>query len=273
MPIVDSHCHVSPVWYGPAEDLLYQMDRHGVGQAVLIQIQHEFDNDYQYEIARRHPGRFAPVVVIDPTRPDAPDELARQASLGASGVRFQPTVRSAGDDPLLIWRTAARLGLPVSCVGTRETFAADDFAALVAALPDLTIVIEHLGGLKGSRPGEEDPSGDAARAIDERVLALSRFPNTRIKIPGLGEFCQRALPVTHPFPFVTPLPDYLTRVHRAFGPRRMMWGSDFPPVSGREGYELALRLTRNEFEAMPGVNDEDREWIFGRTALSVFPVR
>lgn len=266
MPIVDSHCHVSPVWYGPADDLLYQMDRHGVEHAVLIQIQQEFNNDYQYAIARQHPGRFAPVAVIDTTHLDAPQELERQAALGASGVRFQPTVRSAGDDPLLIWRTAARLGLPVSCVGPSSAFASDEFAALVEALPDLTIVIEHLGA---SGP---DPD-DAARALRQKVFGLARFPNTRIKIPGLGEFCQRALPVTQPFPFVTPLPDYFAQVLRAFGPRRMMWGSDFPPVSTREGYSLALRLVQEEFRAMPGVTDDDRDWIFGRTALSVFSLR
>lgn len=272
MPIVDSHCHVSPVWYGPVEDLLFQMGRNGVEQAILIQIQHQFDNSYQYECARRYPGRFAPVVVIDTARPDAVAELERQAALGASGVRFQPTVRSAGDDPLAIWRAAARLRLPVSCVGTSAAFAADDFAALVAALPELTIVIEHLGG---SGPATH-PGGfpdDDARATRERVFGLARFPNTRIKIPGLGEFARRALPVTQPFPFVAPIPDYLAQVYRAFGPRRMMWGSDFPPVAGREGYANALRLVRDEFAAMPGVTDEDRDWIFGRTALDVFAIR
>src|SRR5687767_9593388 len=152
MPIVDSHCHVSPVWYGQAEDLLFQMDRNGVDHAILIQIQHEFNNDYQYEVARQHPGRFAPVVVVDTMHPDAPRELERQLSLGAGGVRFQPTVRSAGDDPLLIWRTAARLGLPVSCVGGSDSFASDEFAALVEALPDLKIVIEHLGSVSSPDP-------------------------------------------------------------------------------------------------------------------------
>ncbi len=266
MPIVDSHCHVSPVWYEPVESLLFQMERNGVDHAILIQMQNQFDNDYQYECVRRYPGRFAPVVVIDSAHPDAPQELARQAALGASGVRFQPTVRSAGDDPLLLWRMAARLGLSISCIGTSALFASDDFAALIAALPELPIVIEHLGG---SSPDLDDES----RALRERAFALARFPNTYIKIPGLGEFVRRALPVTQPFPFVPPIPDYLAQVYRAFGARRMMWGSDYPPVAGREGYENALRLVQAEFAALAGVSDEDREWIFGRTALAVFPVR
>lgn len=266
MPIVDSHCHVSPVWYEPVESLLFQMERNGVDHAILIQMQNQFDNDYQYACIRRYPGRFAPVVVIDAAHPDAPQELARQAALGASGVRLQPTVRSAGEDPLLLWRMAARLGLAISCIGTSALFASDEFTALIAALPELPIVIEHLGGSGADLD-------DEARALRERAFALARFPNTYIKIPGLGEFVRRALPVTQPFPFVPPVPDYLAQVYHAFGARRMMWGSDYPPVAGREGYENALRLPQAEFAAMAGVSDEDREWIFGKTALSVFPVR
>ncbi len=38
MIIVDSHCHISPVWYEPVESLLFQMDRNDVAHAVLIQM-------------------------------------------------------------------------------------------------------------------------------------------------------------------------------------------------------------------------------------------
>ena len=49
----------------------------------------------------------------------------------------------------------------------------------------------------------------------------------------------------------------------AFGPRRMMWGSDFPPVSAREGYANALAFTMKHFADR---SEQDREWIFGATA-------
>ncbi|HKG26679.1 MAG TPA: hypothetical protein VKB09_13590, partial [Thermomicrobiales bacterium] len=90
MVIVDSHCHVSPSWYEPVESLLFQMDRHSVGHAVLIQIQGKFDNSYQFDCLRRCPGRFAPVVFVDAARPDAVEALARLAEEGASGVRLMP---------------------------------------------------------------------------------------------------------------------------------------------------------------------------------------
>ena len=41
---------------------------------------------------------------------------------------------------------ANELKLPVSCVGTAEKFGAPEFVDLIATLPELTIVLEHLGG-------------------------------------------------------------------------------------------------------------------------------
>ena len=264
MPIIDTHCHVSLAWYEPVEVLLAQMERNGVDGAVLIQIQGEFDNGYQTACAARYPDKFASVVVLDTAAPDAVATLEGLAAQGASGVRFNATTRSTGDDPLALWRAAERLGLPVSCAGSAETFSAPEFADLVAAVPNLPIVIEHLGSL--SRPDADDAEGVARR----KVFDLARYPNTLIKITGLGEFCKRAIPVTAPFPFVRPLPDYLAQVYAAFGPSRMMWGSDYPPVSGREGYTNALRLTMDELATIPGYSDADRDEIFGGTALRTF---
>lgn len=264
MMIADSHCHVSLSWYEPVETLLFQMERHGVSHAVLVQMQGQTDNDYQFECVRRYPGRFAPVVVLDTERPDAPDTLARLAERGASGVRLRATTRSPGDDPLAIWRAAGRLGLAVSCYGSGAEFAADDFAALVQSLPEAKFVIEHLGS--HSRPD----ATDTERAARQRVFALSRFPNCSIKVTGLGEFCQRAMPVTEPFPFVRPIPPYLSQVCEAFGPQRMMWGSDYPPVDAREGYGNALRGTMAQFADR---SEGDRALIFGDTARAVFPPR
>ena len=47
----------------------------------------------------------------------------------------------------------------------------------------------------------------------------------------------------------------------------MIWGSDWPRVILREGYRNALRFT---MEKMPYCSQEDLEWIFGKTALSIW---
>lgn len=46
-----------------------------------------------------------------------------------------------------------------------------------------------------------------------------------------------------------------------------MWGSDWSPVAGREGYGNALRPTIDEFAKYP---ERDRELIFGGNAERLF---
>ena len=140
-------------------------------------------------------------------------------------------------------------------------FASDEFARTIESVPKLSIVIEHLGGL--NRPAETD----AEEAVRRKVFGLARFPNTCIKIHGLGEFSRRAMPAKEPLPFVEPIPTTLQEAYEAFGPSRTMWGSDYPPVSGREGYANALSFTRDELRGKNGLDD-----VFGGTALRVFPL-
>jgi L-fuconolactonase len=263
MGFVDSHCHASLHWYEPIETLLYEMDRNEVDQAVLIQVMGQYDNTYQQECVQHYPDRLVSVVLVDPQQPDASATLERLAKAGACGVRLSPGTRSPGEDPLAIWRTAARLRLAVSSGGSSADFSSDAFADLLGALPDLQVVIEHLASVGRAAHDEAEFSAQLARAFD-----LARFPNTLIKVPGLGEFARRAMPVPGAeFPFVQPIPDYLEQAFTAFGPSRMMWGSDFPPVAAREGYRSALRLCLDQFADK---SESDRASIFGETARGVF---
>lgn len=255
MPVVDTHCHTGRYWYEPVETLLFQMERNGVDRAVLIQFRGNFDNEYELEAVRQHPDRLAAVVMVDVDRADAGDTLARWAESGAAGVRLYASDRSPGDDPLAIWRRAGQLGLPVSCLGSVEEFASADFRSLVQALPEVRIIIEHLAGVK---PEMDDD-------LFRQAMGLGAFPNTYIKLPGLGEVLPRPFPFREP-PFGA-LPEALRLAFDAFGSHRMMWWSDFPPSASREGYGNALRLPRERIDFF---SDEDREWAFGGTAMTVF---
>jgi L-fuconolactonase len=263
MLVVDTHCHVAPDWFEPVESLLDQMDRYGVQHAILIQDSSQPDNTYQMGCLRRYPGRFASVVVVDVTRPDAVQTLERLAGEGACGIRLRQTARSPGDDPLAIWRAADRLGIAVSCSGRASYYMTDEFAELVQAVPNLQIVIEHLGS--GNHPDTEPVD----LAVRRGVFKLARFPNLSMKIHGLGELVRRAVPVSPTHPFQQPIPPLLDLAFETFGPGRMMWGSDYPPVSAREGYGNSLRLTTDQFASK---SEADRAQIFGTTALRIFPV-
>jgi L-fuconolactonase len=159
---------------------------------------------------------------------------------------------------LAVWRKAAELGLLVSSLGGVDGFASAEFESVVAEFPDMPIIIEHLAGIKA---GAEAPYSEFKKA-----LALSRYPNTYIKVGGLGEISERPAALEPDFKF-DHTPPLIEMAYDAFGPRRMMWGSDYPPVSGREGYRNALEGVANH----PALkNPDDRDWVMGRTAQELF---
>ena len=50
------------------------------------------------------------------------------------------------------------------------------------------------------------------------------------------------------------------------GAETLLWGSDYPPVSGREGYRNALMGVK-EYPAFD--KSDEIEWVMGKTALKV----
>jgi L-fuconolactonase len=262
MGVVDSHCHVSPIWFEPVESLLFQMDRYGVERAVLIQMLGQYENQYQVACATAHPDRLRSVVGIDWTHPKALDQLRRAADLGVAGIRLRPGSRSPGSDPLAIWRVAEECRLGVSCVGTVESFNAPEFADVIAQVPMLPVVLEHFAGQ--ARPDETED----ARAARRKGLLLSRFPNVFLKVPGLGELMPRLTPPSDDGSLFRPGARVLIDAAvNAFGADRLMWGSDFPVVASREGYGNALSGCR---EACAHLPQQARKAIFGETAIRVF---
>jgi L-fuconolactonase len=265
MVVVDTHTHVLTNWFEPVETLLYHMDANQVDQAALIQDAPQTNNTYLFDCVRRYPGRFAPVVIVDVESSDGVAQLEQEAARGASGVRLRPTVRSAGADPLAVWRAAARLGLSISCSGRLPQFVDESFTEVLLAIGDTPLVIEHLGS--GQLANNDATSNELRRDAYSR---LARFPNIAIKFHGLGEFSHRALPPAEPFPFVRPILPALEIALESFGPARMMWGSDFPLVCAREGYRNALVLAREQFS--PLATNAVSE-LFGGTAARIFQVR
>jgi L-fuconolactonase len=261
MEIIDSHCHVSPVWFEPVDTLLHQMQQNEVAQAVLTQLLGQLDNGYQQECLARFPGRFASVVAVDPADPAAIDALRALASAGASGVRLRPESRSPGPDPYAIWRLCEACGLAVSCVGPAAGFLAPTFADLVAVVPRVSIVLEHLGGWAR-------PDCDASEATRAGIRELARFANLFLKVSPLGQMVKRAakLPAAgRSLPLESA--HFVLELLECFGPERLMWGSDFPVVCSREGYANALHWS---IELTSAAGAAAQAEMFGGTARRVF---
>ena len=263
MQVIDTHCHVSPVWFEPVETLLFHMDRHGVVHAVLTQLLGQPDNTYQMQCLTRYPGRFTSAVAVDVAAADAAQQLRALAAAGARGVRLRPDSRAAGADPYALWRTAAEAELTVSCVGPAAMFITPDFAALLTALPSLKVLAEHLGGW-----GRPDCDGTSATL--EAIKALARFPNVCLKVPPLGQLVKRGpqLPPGGRTLELAPARVALDML-KIYGAERLAWASDFPVVSSREGYANALNWTLELFaEVSPG----EREQVFAGTARRLFGI-
>ena len=265
MMIVDTHSHAGINWFEPVEMILYQMDQNDVSKTMLIQHAANYHNRYIIESTKRFPGRFGAVIWVDVEKPDAPETLERLSKEeGVVGVRLHPTDRSPGPDPLAIWRKATELGITVSCYARSAEHTSDpEFQKIIEELPNMTLVLEHLAG--AYRP-QSPESVTAPYEWYQSALTLARFPNTYIKFGGLGEFCIRPAKLEAQFQFEE-VPPLMDLAYDAFGPKRMMYGSDYPPVGRREGYRNSLQ---GVLELAIWKNQDEKDWAFGKAAVEAF---
>ncbi len=113
--------------------------------------------------------------------------------------------------------------------------------------PKLRIIIDHLGLDTSLRDGEID-------SPVESVLQLSEFGNVAVKASSLPSY------VSDDFPFSS-LHGTIEKVVDAFGPSRVLWGSDLSRL--RCSYEEAVQLFTS---SVTFLSQEDKEWIMGKAA-------
>ncbi len=232
--IVDAHAHVwsdgpyapvggvpEPSQAHPAEDLLGLMDTAGVDAAVLVQPRaHGYDHTYLSSVLAGGNGRLAGVCLVEPETPGAADTL--RALVGEHGYRG---VRLVGpvDDPAL-WAAAAELGVVVGLLVQPGELGA--VAPLAERHPDVRVVVDHLGLCPPDSPSVRD------------LVALAQLPNVWVKVSGLY-----ALSASGP-PYAD-LGSLVRACWWAFGPGRLLWGTDYPHVLGVGPYPApAETLTR-----------------------------
>lgn len=256
--IIDTHCHAGQNWFLPIESLEFEMNQAGVDGAVLIQHGGTYNNDYLFEEAAKRGGRFKVVVLIDPEDDDPLGTLEKLAEQGAAGIRIAPDGEfNALSDVTDIWKKAGELGLAVSSIGDDKRFASAGFKRTIDSCPETQIVIEHLAGVGITDPPYTDY---------ESALECARRPNTTIKVPGLGEITSRPPILLPEFRFEN-VPPLFEMAYEAFGANRMMWGSDYPPSAGREGYGNTLEGVRKH----PAfAKNDDVDWVLGKTAARVW---
>jgi L-fuconolactonase len=269
--IIDSHLHVwsddeSQYPYGEVsrpqtgsrasvELLNEHMAEAGVEKAVIVQpIHYLYDNRYVADCLARFPGRFAAVALVDPKAPSAPDQLEELVrGQGFGGMRLHlsrqqdPSALAAPDqDPL--WRRVEELDVCLIVLGRAAELPA--LEPIIDRFPNVKVVLDHLGG---PTVGEGNP-------LLGNVLRMARYPNVYVKVSNMNRMSEVPYPHkdTH---------DMVRRIYDAFGPERLMWGTDFPHVLTEGGYVNALKQVRDELDFL---NNKDKDWLFSKTVQKVW---
>jgi predicted TIM-barrel fold metal-dependent hydrolase len=240
------------------ERLIVEQDRAGIRKAALVQAStcYGHDNSYVADAVEAYPDRFTGVFSCDILAPDATETMANWMARGLTGLRLFTTGSTmpgqAGwlDDPRSFpaWRKAEEDGLPVCLQMTAEGI--PQLVNVLTRFPRLRVILDHL-----ARPVQEDgpPYSGASRLWD-----LARYPNVYLKITErnvVGARTGKATPET-----------FFGRLVSDFGASRIAWGSNFP-ASERSLPELVALAQ----DALRSLTETDREWIFSRTAQTLYP--
>ena len=130
-------------------------------------------------------------------------------------------------------------------------------ARLSDSHPDLKIVIAHLG--QPTPAAENDPG---LWQMWDRQIGLGLRPQIWFDTSALPH---RASPEPYPFPSIG---RWIKRAIDLVGPHKLMWGTDAPALLTAANYNQLLTLMQRHCEFLAPA---DRDLVFGKTALEVFP--
>ncbi len=226
----------------------------GIHQTIFVQTQHDLDeNRWALRLADEHPFIAGVVGWVDLASPACEDQLLEfKAHPKFVGVRH--IAQAEPDDDFIVRPDVVR-GLKV-LEKHRVPFDLLFFvkhlkhaAALARQLPDLPMVIDHL-----AKPRIKD------RGFDDwlpHLRAAAAFPNVFCKLSGMITEADWA----HWTP--ADLSPYIDAALDAFGPERLMFGSDWPvcELAGTYG-QVVDALTQHLRTLRP----DERDMILGGTA-------
>jgi L-fuconolactonase len=273
-PTVDSHLHVWDLsrggydWLGPQHGALYrsfppedaaaELAAAGVGSAVLVQADNSTaDTDYLLAVADRFPFVAGVVgwVALDDTA-TAAKQLDRYAGHALfRGIRHLVHIDPRDDFLALAEvRDSLRLlverNLPfdVPDAWPRHLAAVADLAD---AMPELTVVVDHLG---------KPPRGtDQLTAWSRAIRAVAARPNTIGKVSGLQMPGQ---------PFTAEaLRPILDVALDAFTPTRLAYGGDWPMTVPAGGYQPHWQVVAALLDEL---SETERDEVRHATATRVY---
>lgn len=281
MTIVDSHLHIWQLrrgdydWLTPAigpicrdfslADVAHDLSASRVGRVILVQAAATAAETDFLVAAAADDGRVAAVVGwTDFAAEDAVGQVMRRAGTPLI-VGLRPMIGDI-DDPE--WITQPHIG-PVLQAMSETGLVLDGHARrdLIAPLaqvarryPDLSIVLNHGGKPDIARLLAEP---DAFGRWRDDIMALAAQGNVSCKLSGLLTEAGDKGRDDDLAPFVAVMIE-------AFGPARIMWGSDWPVVTLKDSYDGWFQQAQRMTAHLPAA---DRAAIFGGTAARVYRLK
>ncbi|MFE6756442.1 amidohydrolase family protein [Streptomyces sp. NPDC057684] len=243
------------------DDLRPQTAAAGVDATVLVQTICVREETPEYlALAAADPLVAGVVGWTDLTSPVVADALAALRALPGGdrlvGIRHQVQGENEADwllrpDVGRGLAAVASAGLAYDLVLRPEQL--PSAVAVAGQRPELTFVLDHLGR-PPIRPRQPD-----TWAAD--LAALARLPNTVAKLSGLvTEADRHTWSPSDLRPFVSVALD-------AFGPERLMFGSDWPVCTLAAGYEQVVAVGR---ELVADLSEHEQTAMFAGTAARVY---
>ncbi|MFL9966677.1 amidohydrolase family protein [Paraburkholderia sediminicola] len=195
------------------------------------------------------------VPMLVPEAPALIAELARDPKF--KGVR--PMLQDLPDDnwianPALAPAVEALLAHDLAFDALIFTRHVDGLETFAARFPQLRIVVDH-----GAKPPVRD--GHAGwRTWADGITRLARLPNTHCKLSGLAS--EAAPGWTE-----ETLRPYVNHLLNAFGPARLMWGSDWPVLNMNGDYLLWHSVAT---ALLASLSDAARDAVFGANARAFY---
>jgi L-fuconolactonase len=271
---VDSHQHFWRLdrgdygWLTPALTPIYrdflpdvlapQIARAGVGSTILVQAAATVaETEFLLDLAREHEFIAGVVGWVDFESADAADTIARLAA-NPKLVGLRPMIQDIPDPDWMLDTGLASAfeamldhGLVFDALVLPKHLPV--LLELTGRYPDLTMVLDH-----GAKP----PLATGNIDVWKRDLSLlARESSMTCKLSGLVTEAGSAVPSV-----IAPAVNHLLE---AFGPKRMMWGSDWPVCELVCTYDEWRKVTD---ALLSKLGASEREHIFSGTARAIYGI-
>ena len=239
-----------------ADDFLAHASPAGVTRAVLVQVSsYGTDNSYLLDTVAVFQGISSGIAIIAEDLQNPGTVMSDLAAKGIRGFRLNGRSSAASwlHSPAIraMWHCGAERNLAICTLINPEALPIID--QMCASFPDTPVVIDHMARIGADGVIRDD---------DVNLLCgLAEHLHTFVKISGFYALGRKQPPYSDLLPMIR-------RLFYAYGPSRLMWGTDSPfQVTNEYGYQRSLELITDHFDSL---SVDDRVWLLAKTAESIF---